>query len=229
MTKRPGQIALIVILVVVVGLTVAVSVLSRSVTTVSISTKEQEKARSFSAAEAGIEDALRQDLSSITTGSFVVGAGGESNVSYTVDKQWQVTTKVSPGRTITIDWTASDPSATGAMITWDNSSCSPSSPKLIAKEITSIGGITNIVDTGTSRTFSKISNGLTRIRVVDCSTDTNLTIASLPVGQNKYLSFYQIDSTGASADSRSKVQVIRSEPAPIGLLDYAIFSGGSIN
>lgn len=223
MTKRPGQIALIVILVTVVGLTVAVSVLSRSVTTVAISTKEQEKARSFSAAEAGIEDALRQDLSSITTPqNFNVGSGGESNVNYTVGKQESVQTKTSPGRTITISWNTPGVTATSADVSWSNSSCSP---VLIAKEITGNGGIINSVYTTSPQTFSKGMNILTRLRIVNCSSDTSLTITA-PNGQ--FLPFYQINSTGVSSDSQSQVQVIRSEPAAVGLLDYAIFSGGTI-
>lgn len=223
MTKRPGQIALVVILVVVVGLTVAVSVLSRSVTTVTISTKEQEKARSFSAAEAGIEDALRQDLSTIAgpQPTFAVGTGGESNVAYSVSKiSTEIQIKISPGRTITIDWAKSDAAVTSATVTWTDTSCT-----LVAKEITSVGGITNTTDSGGSHLFNKIASGLTRFRIVGCTADTDLTITS--VGGS--LAFYQIDSTGVSSDSQSQVQVIRSEPAPIGLLDYAIFSGGSIN
>lgn len=225
MIKRPGQIALIVILVTVVGLTVAVSVLSRSVTTVAISTKEQEKARSFSAAEAGIEDALRQDLSSITTPqNFNVGSGGESNVNYTVGKQESVQTKTSPGRTITINWNTPGVTATSANVSWSNSSCSP---VLIAKEITAAGTIVNSVYAATDspHTFSKGMNILTRLRIVNCSSDTSLTITA-PNGQ--FLPFYQINSTGVSSDSQSQVQVIRSEPAAVGLLDYAIFSGGTI-
>lgn len=226
MTKRPGQIALIIILVVVVGLTVAVSVLSRSVTTVSISTKEQEKARSFSAAEAGVEDALRQDLSSIADPfnlNFfdVGGTGSESSVVYSVLKIPVIQSKISPGRTITIDWAASDPGVTAATVDWSNSSCSP---MLIAKQITAIAGVTNTVNSGSTRTFNKITNGLTRFRIVNCSSDTDITITA----QGGNLSFYRIDSTGTSVDSRSRVQVVRSEPAAVGLLDYAIFSGGSI-
>lgn len=230
MTKRPGQIALIVILVVVVGLTVAVSVLSRSVTTVSISTKEQEKARSFSAAEAGIEDALRQDLSFITAGGsfrgdFTIGPGGESNVDYSVSKVSVIQAKISPGRTITIDWTVPGVTATIANVKWNNSACAT----LVAKEITSTGTITNILATdgaiGHDFLNDPISAKIVRFRIVGCATDTNIIIT----GTGGNLSFYQVDSTGTSSDSTSKVQVIRSEPAPIGLLDYAIFSGGNIN
>ena len=69
---RSGQVAMVVILVVLVGLTIGVAVLGRSVTNVGISLQEEERARSFSAAEAGVEDALRQDL------SILAGSGGTS-------------------------------------------------------------------------------------------------------------------------------------------------------
>ncbi len=55
-----GQIALIVLTVMAVALTLGLSMSRRSVTDVSISEKEQESAKAFSAAEAGIEEALRQ-------------------------------------------------------------------------------------------------------------------------------------------------------------------------
>lgn len=58
-----GQALLIVILAMVVALTVGLSVVSRSITTVRISTAEEESQRAFSAAEAGIEEALKSGLS----------------------------------------------------------------------------------------------------------------------------------------------------------------------
>jgi len=103
MSFRPGQAALIVTLVVIVGLTVAVAVISRSVTDVGVSTQEEDRARSFSAAEAGVEDALRQDLSTIAGGNFQVG-GQETTTNYTVTKLTNVTARIDPGQVLTIDW-----------------------------------------------------------------------------------------------------------------------------
>ena len=56
--SESGQALLIVLLVMAVGLTMGLSVISRSTTDIRISRQEKESARAFSAAEAGIEQAL---------------------------------------------------------------------------------------------------------------------------------------------------------------------------
>lgn len=61
-----GQAVLIVVLVMVVVLTVGLSVVFRSVTNLRLSTEEQSSQRAFSAAEAGIEQALKQGCISPT-------------------------------------------------------------------------------------------------------------------------------------------------------------------
>lgn len=53
-----GQALLIILLVMAVALTIALSIASRSIIDITISQKEEESARAFSAAEAGIEQAL---------------------------------------------------------------------------------------------------------------------------------------------------------------------------
>lgn len=209
---RPGQAALIVTLVVIVGLTVAVAVISRSVTDVGVSTQEEERARSFSAAEAGVEDALRQDLSSIAGGNFQVG-GQETTTDYTVTKLTNVASRIDPGQVLTIDW--SKGVGTAAAVTWD--ACAD----LVISEITSGGTVTFNVDPGTSRNLTKGSNRLVRLRFVGCST-------AVTVNGNGPLSFYDVDSTGQSGQSTSRVKVTRSEPGAIGLMDFAVFSGGDI-
>ena len=60
MKKNSGQIILIVLLIMVVLLTIGLALVVRSVTDIRISTETKESTRAFSAAEAGIEDALRQ-------------------------------------------------------------------------------------------------------------------------------------------------------------------------
>lgn len=55
-----GQALLIILLIMAVGLTVVLSTVSRSVTDISVTTYEEESLRAFSAAEAGIEEALLQ-------------------------------------------------------------------------------------------------------------------------------------------------------------------------
>jgi Tfp pilus assembly protein PilX len=69
--KQRGQTLLITLLILAVVLTIALSIASRSVTDVNISTKEEEAARAFSAAEAGIEQAL---IGGPTSGTLPNGA-----------------------------------------------------------------------------------------------------------------------------------------------------------
>lgn len=56
--KQKGQALLIILLIMAVVLTIALSVVSRSVTDISITQKEEEAARAYSAAEAGVERTL---------------------------------------------------------------------------------------------------------------------------------------------------------------------------
>ena len=214
MSFRSGQAALIVTLVVIVGLTVAVAVISRSVTDVGISTQEEERARSFSAAEAGVEDALRQDLSTIAGGNFQVG-GTETTANYTVTKLTNVTSRMDPGQVLTIDW--SKGTGTAATVAWEG--CAGLS--LVLTEITSSGSVTFNVYSGSSQSISKGGNRLARLRFVGCS-------ANIIINGNGPLSFYDVDSTGASGQSTSRVKVTRSEPGAIGLMDFAVFSGSDI-
>lgn len=63
MKKDSGQALLVILLVMAVGLTIGLSIISRSVVDLRISEQEEESARAFSAAEAGIEEALIMNLS----------------------------------------------------------------------------------------------------------------------------------------------------------------------
>ena len=64
--NRPGQILLILLLVMTVGLGVGLSIISRSLIDISTSTKAEQSSRAFSTAEAGIEKALRGDLTGVS-------------------------------------------------------------------------------------------------------------------------------------------------------------------
>lgn len=54
-----GQIVLMLVLITIVGLTIALSLISRTVTDIRISSQIEQSSRAFSAAEAGIENALK--------------------------------------------------------------------------------------------------------------------------------------------------------------------------
>lgn len=73
-----GQILLISLLVLSIATTVALSLIGRSTTDVTISNQISESSRAFSAAEAGIEEALKTGIGS--TGAQVLTAGVTYNV-----------------------------------------------------------------------------------------------------------------------------------------------------
>lgn len=64
-----GQVLLIVVLVMVVSLTVGLSVASKSITSLRTSTEESNSQKALAAAEAGVERAIKSNLS-IAEGSF---------------------------------------------------------------------------------------------------------------------------------------------------------------
>lgn len=66
--RESGQALLIILLLMSVALTVTLSTVSRTVTDITITTYEEDSSRAFSAAEAGIEEALlRQSAVSLTS------------------------------------------------------------------------------------------------------------------------------------------------------------------
>lgn len=78
-TAQSGQIVLITLLVLAIAVTVALSLISRTTTDTSITTQVEESSRAFSAAEAGIEEALRTGVG--TNNATVLTAG----VTYSVN------------------------------------------------------------------------------------------------------------------------------------------------
>lgn len=86
--NQSGQILLITLLVLAFAVTVAISVISRSTTDVSISNQQEDSAKAFSAAEAGIEEGMRtsQDIgvTTLTAGTQykvdVINVGGAAGI-----------------------------------------------------------------------------------------------------------------------------------------------------
>lgn len=102
--QQEGQVLLISLLVLSIATTVALSLISRSTTDVTISNQISESSRAFSAAEAGIEEALKSGVG--TSGAQVLTAG----ISYSVSKAdiggsagaYVFPKKISPGATETL-------------------------------------------------------------------------------------------------------------------------------
>lgn len=77
--NQEGQVLLISLLVLSIATTVVLSLIGRSTTDVTISSQITESSRAFSAAEAGIEEALKTGVG--TTGAQVLTAGVTYNVA----------------------------------------------------------------------------------------------------------------------------------------------------
>jgi hypothetical protein len=71
---RSGQMLLITLLVLAVATTIALSLIGRTTTDLSMSTQVEESSRAFSAAEAGIEQALKLQTKSGLSGTLAGGS-----------------------------------------------------------------------------------------------------------------------------------------------------------
>lgn len=83
--NNSGQIVLLLVLITVVGLTIGLSLISRTVTDVRISSQIEQSGRAFSAAEAGVENALQSiNSGAITpTGSLSIN-NLEASANYSI-------------------------------------------------------------------------------------------------------------------------------------------------
>jgi Tfp pilus assembly protein PilX len=124
MPAQSGQALLIILLVMAVILTIALSIASRSVTDISVSKQEDDAARAFSAAEAGIEQALNGGTVAISGlssgGSFsanVVGLAASG-------KQYVIPLLVSSGEAVPIWFVNHDSSNNNALTCSTNLACS---------------------------------------------------------------------------------------------------------
>ena len=118
---QAGQAGIVIILLTIVLLTIGLSIAGRSVTDIRLSRQEQETTRAFDAAEAGIEDALRQDLGALVGGGGSVDVGtcpGPDCITaqYDVDELLVLETEIEEGETVEVDLDGFG--GTGVVIEW---------------------------------------------------------------------------------------------------------------
>lgn len=105
---RSGQTAIFVFVLLLVGLTIGISVAGRTFRDLQSSGSSDFSARAFSAAEAGAEEALRQDLTGVTYGAYTnsstvspsFGTTNKSSFKYKVDQLYQLTQTVAEDDTV---------------------------------------------------------------------------------------------------------------------------------
>jgi hypothetical protein len=81
-----GQILLIVVLVMTIALTIGLSVATRTITNIRTSADQEQSERAFSAAEAGVEQALQSNTN--TSGSFSNNAQYQTSVNTVIGQSF---------------------------------------------------------------------------------------------------------------------------------------------
>lgn len=130
--KQKGQALLVILLVMAVILTIALSIASRSVTDISVSKQEDDASRAFSAAEAGVEQALN---SGTLQTSANLSSGGTFNATVqdlvsSGTKEYVVPLLVASGESVPI-WFANHDTNNGNAL-----ACSANYPCSVANDLT---------------------------------------------------------------------------------------------
>lgn len=107
--KQSGQTAVFVFILLLVGLTIGLSLATRTIKDLQSSTNSDQSSRAFAAAEAGVEEALRQNLATITaSGTFSAPEAkfptdNLTTYSYTVAKSPTFTQTVAQDNSVQIN------------------------------------------------------------------------------------------------------------------------------
>lgn len=248
-----GQAVLIVLLVIAVALGFGLSIISQSVTDAKISKQEQEAARAFSAAEAGIEEALK----SISIGSGNLTVDGVE-VSYTVEGETALNIKVSENESVEVDLVGALAGLNTLTVNWVDSNSNTENPGTCTATtnqapasllITVTDDVNQVARYGVNSCALSVENGMTDVvtsgdspflRQYDVPVDANDVLvrirpvynqASITVAGNVELAnqAYTINSTAQAPTLESKaIKVTRSEPATPSVFDYVLFSGTNI-
>lgn len=254
--NQEGQTLIILLLVMVVALAIGLSVATRSITDLRISTQTEQSSRAFSAAEAGIEEALR-DLSQIA-GEAEVSPGATYKYTVTTQGVNSYETQTAVKKDDTIELKLNGATATTFDLYWalkgsddcDSVSGNPASPVL-----TIISGASAPYSVArTAYSIKSRGDGFTDVTRADnafngktyCAKVTGIVLpassqlarikmyyntASAAIGpQSGTLppQSYAIRSEGEVSGVKRTIEVTRSLPALPAIFDYVLFSGTGI-
>jgi len=277
--RNSGQALLVILLIMAVALTIGLAITSRTVTDVEISSQTEEAARAFSAAEAGIEEAL------VGIGTTTFGGGFGEGVSYTTKRDllgassqflFPEATRADEVRTL---WLAEYPDtqsymADSLILYWGNYD-SGERPALEATIYFKIGsdykvirytldsesrdpdngfcrpgdgsprcdGVLEFIKNGSFPIGGKTARNKTTLDLLPASGGTLLFVrlrllyaneATQVVGAEAVVGSLpsqgvKIESTGLAGTSTRKVEVVRMHPAPPGIFDFLLYSGGDLS
>lgn len=254
--RNSGQALLVILLIMAVALTIGLAVTSRTVTDVEISGNTEEAARAFSAAEAGIEEALvwtgtgdlpPGDLSGgVTYMTTKSGLGGGQVFVFPQDiSRDEIKTlylaDYGTGGTLTQFYTAStidlcwnDDAAIEASLYYDSGGYkvaryavdSISRDPTNNFEMAESGGCAGLEHKKTLN-FPTGTPLFLRIRVLYVGS-TKVGVSAVEAGGTLPAQGVKIVSTGLAGTSTRKVEVIRMHPAPPGIFDFLLYSGSDL-
>lgn len=252
-----GQALLIILLIMAVALTIGLSVISRSITDIKISQQTEEAARAFSAAEAGIEEALVgtgelfQRTFEETGAKFETKKAGfppEGTMEFVFpqeltidDPQTLYLAKYETDGTLTRYYTAGtidvcwgDNAALEVSIYYQDAGVY----KVARAVVDPVNGRTPGSDSPSGQCA-----GLGHKKTLSLPSGANITLLFLRLrvlyanakvgavaasGASFPSQGVEIESTGTAGTSTRKVKVVRFYPAPPVIFDFAIYSGGSL-
>ncbi|PIS09677.1 hypothetical protein COT75_00575 [Candidatus Beckwithbacteria bacterium CG10_big_fil_rev_8_21_14_0_10_34_10] len=236
---KSGQIALIVLLIMVVVLTIGLYLISHSVTDVSVSKDEEEAKRAFSAAEAGIEEALRQsdlgtwipadslpDLEGVTV--EVVGLNEITNKMIDQNEFININLSGLSGiGTLDISWSTN---AALELILYIDNAGAISTQRWAIRSPSVATCAENFTDVPSNSYSIGVApnNILLRIRALCSPTDVTIIGSG---GIDLAVQQYEIESRATIGQEKGKssaIQVTKSIEALPPVFDYVLFSKGGI-
>ncbi|MDZ4229008.1 MAG: hypothetical protein U1C50_02015 [Patescibacteria group bacterium] len=255
--KTKGQAVLLILLVVAVALGLGLSIISQSTTDVRITQQEQESARAFNAAEAGIEDALKQ-INTVALNTPLSLNVDDIPVAYTVsginfleakfneNESAQVILE-GTNNTLTLNWVdsnnseenpgncsdvsaASGQTAASLLISVINSNFEVRRLGINACSLNSSNNLTDVATAGTDQYLRSYNlNVLATDKLVRIRPLYNTTSLRVTASTPLPNQAYLVDSSAQTETQETKaIQVTRLEPATPSVFDYVLFSGSDL-
>src|SRR3989344_2275220 len=153
---KSGQAALTVLLVIAVALGFGLSIISQATTDVRFARQEQESARAFNAAEAGIEAAL-QNISAAAAligPQQISGLGDDVSGSYVVETANQLSAFFAENDTVQVNLADHDPGLTTVTINWVKADSNIENPGCSSEAVTPASLVLTIIK-GTAYGYSQ--------------------------------------------------------------------------
>ncbi|HKZ35767.1 MAG TPA: pilus assembly PilX N-terminal domain-containing protein [Patescibacteria group bacterium] len=225
---KSGQAALTVLLVIAVALGFGLSIISQATTDVRIARQEQESARAFNAAEAGIEAAL-QKLSIVAgAGSQEIG-GLSDDVSgtYEVNPANEIQATYQENDTVQVNLANHDPGLTSVTINWVKADSNIENPGCSSEAVTPASLVLTIIK-GTAYGYSQRNLAYNACGVFD-----NGMAAAALSGDAGYLKKVEVDIEAGDELMRirpvyNQTSLLVTGNAPLPIQGYEIASSAQV-